>query len=172
MSYYSRLRGTVPVALSLSILLLVDALAIGSGHAVVAVDDPDASAVAEVTADAAACTFGFGDIENKSGMSLHGVTLTGGGAIAVGFSRNSDSDEIGKRRPATMVYRADEWTRVHTGSPGDEDGLNAVASREGAATWAVGFTTVKGQVMPLAMRWTGRDWNVSRPQARGPLSSL
>lgn len=172
MSYYSRLRATVPVALSLSVLLLVDALAVGSGHAAVAAGDPNASSEAPLRAEAVACTYGFGDTENKSDMSLHGVTLTDNGAVAVGFTRRRQSDELGRRTPATIVHRSDEWTRVYTGSPGEEDGLTAVASRNGDDTWAVGFTTIGGRVMPLAMRWTGRDWNVSRPPARGPLTSL
>ena len=48
----------------------------------------------------------------------------------------------------------------------------AVASREDTDTWAVGFTTINGQVMPLAMRWNGSGWKTDRPTPRGSLTSL
>ncbi len=173
MSYFPRLGLTVPVVLSLTIVLLADAFAVAPGHIAVAADQSrPASETVRDALPSPVCTYGFGDIDSKSDMSLHGVTLTDKGALAVGFTRRRGSDEFGRRSPAALVNREDGWSRVYTGSPGNEDGLIAVSSRDGTATWAVGFTTIKGRVMPLAMKWTGHDWKTSRPRTRGSMTSL
>ena len=57
-------------------------------------------------------------------------------------------------------------------SPGVEDGLVAVTAADGGTAWAVGFTTIAGQTMPLAMRWNGRAWGIDRPRPNTSLASL
>ena len=109
------------------------------------------------------CAQGFVEVDSKTNMSLHGVTETGKGTIAVGYARRSTPGHSGLRAPATIVNRGDDWTRVPSSGPGDEDGLMAVAWREDADTWAVGFTTIGADVKPLAMRWNGADWKTDRP---------
>jgi hypothetical protein len=47
-----------------------------------------------------------------------------------------------------------------------------VTAAEGETAWAVGFTTIMGRTMPLAMRWNGRAWNVDRPRPVSQLASL
>jgi len=175
-------RATV-VVLGLSALLLADALAAPLGHGLVAgaQAEPTAEPATEAEAsaaltpqdsDAEGCALGFGDTDSKVGMVLHGVALTGRGALAVGFSRVGSSDDLGQRRPASVYNASDHWTRVWTASPGAEDGLVAVTNAGRGTAWAVGFTTIRGHTMPLAMRWNGRDWKVSRPKPAGPLTSL
>ena len=97
----------------------------------------------------------FGQVASTSDMSLHGVTVTDRGAVAVGFSRTRGNGDLGRRRAASIVNRTGEWDRVFAGSPGEEDGLTAIASRGDGKPWAVGFTTIEGRVMPLAMRFNG-----------------
>jgi len=171
----------VPIALGLSALLLADALVVTPGAARAGGDEEagagtsasaGAAAAAAVTTASLVCTSGFEDTSSKSDMSLHGVTLTNGGAVAVGFSRRRQPDVDGRRRPAAIINAADRWTRVYAGSPGEEDGLVAVASRNSNDAWAVGFTTINRQVMPLAMRWNGREWTTNRPKPRGSMTTL
>jgi hypothetical protein len=160
MSYFRGLGRPFILVLSLSLLLLADGLAVPPGHVVSAADAADV------------CTPGFADAGSKADMALHGVTLTGGGALAVGFSRLRDPDHGGRRAPAAIVNTTDRWTRVAARSPGDEDGLVSVTSSKAGGAWAVGFTTIAGRVMPLGMRWNGREWKVNRPKPRGALTSL
>lgn len=171
MPYFSRLGRIVPIALGLSALLLADALVAVPG-AVTAAGDEDGGVDGAVTSANLVCAAGFDETSSKADMSLHGVTLTNRGAVAVGFSRRRQPDVDGRRRPAAIVNAADRWTRVYAGSPGDEDGLVAVASRNSNDAWAVGFTTIDGQVMPLAMRWNGRSWTTRRPKPRGSMTTL
>ncbi len=173
MSYFPRLGLAVPLVISLSVLLATDALLVAPDHAAAATDEtkPASEAVKEAIASPV-CTYGFGDIGSKSDMSLHGVTLTNGGALAVGYTRKRGSDEFGRRSPAALLNQDDSWARVYTSSPGNEDGLIAVASRDGSDAWAVGFTTIRGRVMPLAMKWNGRKWKTSRPKPQGAMTSL
>lgn len=170
MSYFPRRRGSIPVALGLSLTLLADAF-VAAPTVAAAAGGADSSEQAEAIASRAVCDAGFGDTASKQDMTLHGVARTQGGAVAVGFSRGTGPNDLGRRRPASVVNRGDGWTRVSTGSPGEEDGLVAVAAR-GKHTWAVGFTTIGGDVMPLAMRWSGSRWQTLRPPARGKLTSL
>lgn len=173
MSYFRGLGFTVPLVLSLSILLVADALAVTPGGAVMAAEDTKpASETAKDALRAPVCTYGFGQTDSKSDMALHGVTLTDRGALAVGYTRRRGGDELGRRSPASLLNRNDGWSRVYTGSPGNEDGLVAVTSRDGSDTWAVGFTTIRGRVMPLAMKWTGSAWKTSRPRAGNARTSL
>jgi hypothetical protein len=173
MSYFPRLSFTVPLVLSLAVLLATDALIVAPGDAAAAADEPrPASEAAREAITTPVCTDGFGDTASKSDMSLHGVTLTDGGALAVGFTRKRSSDELGRRTPASLLRHADGWSRVYTSSPGNEDGLIAVSTRAGSDTWAVGFTTIRGRVMPLAMKWTGSKWKTSRPRTSGAMASL
>jgi len=158
-------------ALGLSLLLLADGLAVGPGHAVAAQDD--ATTTDPVSDEApVVCVAGFDQVDTRVGMSLHGVTLLDRGAMAVGYARRQDDDEFGRRTPATLLNDGAGWSRIATGSPGDEDGLMAVVTREDSGTWAVGWTTIRGQVMPLAMRWTGKAWKTDRPVPRGSLDAM
>lgn len=151
-------------------MLLADGLTVGSGHAVLGAKDdgkPEDSGriTSATTADgeAVVCAQGFVEIDSKTNMSLHGVTQNGRSSIAVGYARRSSPGHNGVRVPATIVNRGDGWTRVAASSPGDEDGLMAVAWRDDAETWAVGFTTDGPDVQPLAMRYNGADWSVDKP---------
>jgi hypothetical protein len=165
MSYFRGLRGSVPVALGLSLMLLTDGLLVATP---VAADDE-----APATVAGSACVSGFGHTASKSDMSLHGVTWTEKGVLAVGYSRSRQAGaEFGRRRPASVLNQGGPWTRLYTDSPGEEDGLIAVDSKVGRDTWAVGFTTIEGRVMPLAMRWDGKRWSTSRPDPVGRLTSL
>ncbi len=158
-------------ALGLSLLLLADGFAVVPGHAVAAQDDATGT---DPVADEApvACVAGFDQVDTRVGMSLHGVTLLDRGAMAVGYARRQDDDEFGRRTPATLLNDGRGWSRIVTGSPGDEDGLMAVVTREDSGTWAVGWTTIRGQIMPLAMRWTGKSWKTDRPMPRGSLDAM
>ena len=160
------------VALGLSAMLLADSFAVVPGHAVDAAAGARQGDDASDTADALVCSSGFGDIRTKTDMSLHGVALTNRGAIAVGFTRRRQPSDLGHRRTAAIYNSAGRWLRTYTGSPGDEDGLVAVAAGRRNDAWAVGFTTIEGQVMPLAMRWNGRGWDTKRPRRRGSMTSM
>lgn len=157
------------LALALAVLLLADATALaGDGAAAAKAEPPGIPLAGTDSADATACVSGFGSMDTKAGLSLLGVTLTGRGALAVGFSRISSGEELGTRRPASMFRADDEWARVPAASRGKEDGLVAVASDGGGSAWAVGFTTSRGRTRPLAMRWNGRSWKEDSPRrARG-----
>ncbi len=159
------------VALGLSLLLLTDLPGAWSGGAVVAAQGDETATLVEPAA-AVVCTSGFGDTDSKAALALHGVALTSRGALAVGFSRAGEDDDFGQRRPASVYNTGDAWTRVAASSPGAEDGLVAVTAADGGTAWAVGFTTIAGQTMPLAMRWNGRAWGIDRPRPNTSLASL
>ena len=125
---------------------------------------PDAADEAASSDATPACVSGFGSAETKAGLALLGVTLTGRGALAVGFSRISSGEEIGTRRPAAMFRVGDEWSRVPASSRGNEDGFVAVTSDGDGSAWAVGFTTSKLRTQPLAMRWNGKSWKMDSPR--------
>ncbi len=169
--FHLPVRALIP-ALGLSLLLLAGGPAVVPPHDAVAAGDATGETDGAVAADAMACVMGFDQVDSKVGMSLHGVTLLGRGAMAVGYARQSDDDDFGRRTPATLLNDGSQWSRVSTTSPGNEDGLMAVATQPGAGTWAVGWTTVDGRVMPLAMRWTGSGWKTDRPRVRGSLASV
>ncbi len=180
MSCFHRCRRVLITALTLS-LLLSDGLAVLPGHAELAghvvVAANDATVADETAGDSAGgdtliCASGFDQVDSKLGMSLHGVALVGQGALAVGYARRGDDDDFGRRTPATLINSNGQWTRIRTSSPGREDGLMAVDSRTGAGTWAVGWTTINGRVMPLALRWTGSDWKTDRPTPHGALPAV
>jgi hypothetical protein len=158
--------------LGLSLLLLTDGLPVGLAHVTVASEDPDQVIEPPEDISGYTCASGFADIDSKVETSLHGVTLVKYGALAVGFTRRRDSAEFGRRRPAAVFNRTGVWERVWADSPGAEDGLMAVAAKRGALAWAVGFTTIRGRVMPLAMRWDGEEWVTDRPRPRGKLTSV
>lgn len=167
-----RFRGPkrIPVALGLSLMLLVDALAVAPGQAVLGAKDgsrsDDGGRITSATTsegEAVVCAQGFVEVDSKTNMSLHGVTQTGRSTIAVGYARRSSPGHNGVRAPATIVNRGNGWTRIPADSPGDEDGLMAVAWRDDAETWAVGFTTDGPQIKPLAMRFNGAGWAVDGP---------
>ena len=160
MSRIPRAPRAATVALGLCLLLLAEGATLPGG--VVSAAKDRAKQSAQPVAEAVVCAQGFTDIETKTEMSLHGVTLVPKGAIAVGYSRRSIPGHNGVRTPATLTYRAGEWERVSTLGPGTEDGLMAVASGEDN-TWAVGFTTQGPEVKPLAMRWNGKAWTTDRP---------
>ncbi len=159
------------VALGLTLLLLADLPATWAGGAVVAAQGDETAILVEPAA-AVACTSGFGDTDSKAALALHGVALTSRGALAVGFSRAGEDDDFGQRRPASVYNAGDAWERVTASSPGVEDGLVAVTAADGGTAWAVGFTTIGGQTMPLAMRWNGRAWGIDRPRPNTSLASL
>ncbi len=169
MSCFHGCRRVLITALTLS-LLLSDGLAVLPGHA----EMPGHAVVAatSTSGDALICASGFDQVDSKLGMSLHGVALLDQGALAVGYARRGDDDDFGRRTPASLINSNGQWTRIRTNSPGREDGLMAVDSRRGAGTWAVGWTTINGRVMPLALRWTGSDWKTDRPSLRGTLPSV
>ena len=167
---------TRTLSLALALLLLADVSAALSGGADAAdaaraaalPEKPVAGISVEESASSSACISGFGAMDSKAGLSLLGVTLTGRGALAVGFSRVSSGEELGMRRPASMFRAGDEWARVPAASHGSEDGLVAVTSDGGGSAWAVGFTTSRLRTRPLAMRWNGRSWKEDSPRhARG-----
>ena len=163
------------LALGLSLLLLADLPTAWSGGTLAAAQDGDVASLLEHGAQengAMACTSGFGDTDSKVALALHGVTLTGRGALAVGFSRAGEDDDFGQRRPASVFNEDGAWTRVPASSPGAEDGLVAVTAANDGTAWAVGFTTISGQTMPLAMRWNGHAWGVDRPRPNTTLASL
>lgn len=170
MSRTSRAPWTIASALGLALLLLADGAAVLPDRVAVAAkdraDDPPASSV-----DAVVCAQGFADIETKTEMSLHGVTLVPKGALAVGYSRQQVPGHNGVRAPATLVNRGNEWERVPTLGPGTEDGLMGVATGRGS-TWAVGFTTQGPEVKPLAMRWNGKSWTTDRPRVAAAVAVL
>ncbi len=157
-------------ALGLALLLLADGLAVAPGHAVVAKEAGDGEGGGAT--DVVDCASGFSDVDSKVDMSLYGVALTGRGAIAVGYTRRRDPGDNGTRAPASIVNQGGEWSRVPTVSPGDEDGLMAVAWRDDTETWAAGFTTSGGQLMPLAMRWNGSEWKTDKPRLDTTLPAL
>ncbi|MGD8684631.1 MAG: hypothetical protein PVG27_11845, partial [Chloroflexota bacterium] len=159
------------VALGLAVLLLADGLATLPDHVVRAAKGETTGQQSSV-ADVVVCAPGFDDVETKPGMSLHGVARVPKGAIAVGYARRSLPGHNGVRVPATLINRGKGWTRLPTASAGDEDGLMAVASRGGGQPWAVGFTTIKGEVKPLAMRWNGKRWVTDRPRVGAPVAVL
>ncbi len=163
------------IALGLSLLLLTDLPATWSGGAVVAAEDGDVATILDPVGDAdpvVKCASGFGDTDSKAALALHGVALVGRGALAVGFSRAGEDDDFGQRRPASVYNTGGVWNRVAASSPGVEDGLVAVTAADGGTAWAVGFTTIVGQTMPLAMRWNGRSWGMDRPRPITTLASL
>ena len=162
------------VALGLSVLLLAEALTPSDGQRALAASEAEAVISQAVTAEEAtmACDAGFGDTDSKADMTLQGVTLTDRGALAVGFSKTGLDEDLGQRRPAAIYNSDDQWTRVRAFSPGAEDGLVAVTAAGGGTAWAVGFTTIRGQTMPLAMRWDGAAWAVDRPRPGRALASM
>ena len=164
-------RRVLMIALGLSLLLLADGLAVAPGPAAVGASEVTDGAGGTAT-EAVACASGFSDVASKVGMSLHGVALTGRGAIAVGFVRRKDPGHSGYRAPASLINRAGEWSRVFIGSTGKEDGLMAVAWRDEARPWAVGFTTTQGRLTPLAMRWNGKRWTTHKPKPNSQLPTL
>ncbi|MFV2064249.1 MAG: FG-GAP repeat domain-containing protein, partial [Chloroflexota bacterium] len=125
-----------------------------------------------LASDAIVCASGFGDTRSKDDMTLQGVTLTDSGALAVGFARRRRTNDGGRRKPVAIYNSAGRWTRTYAGSPGDEDGLVAVDSGFDGRAWAVGFTTIDEQVMPLGMRWDGSTWKATRPGRRGSLDAM
>jgi hypothetical protein len=168
------LRRAMCAALCLC-LLLVDtpapgpAAASASGAEATAALEPVAATLG--TAQALDCTPGFQDVVDRVDLSLHGVALTGPNtAVAVGYARRNTPGRSGIRVPASIVYRNGRWTRLPTRGPGDEDGLMAVASARRTATWSVGFTTIDGELKPLAMRLTGKGWTVDRPRVPGAVA--
>ncbi|MEX1295861.1 MAG: VCBS repeat-containing protein [Candidatus Limnocylindrales bacterium] len=170
MPRFPRSKRVPVIALGLSLLLLIDGLAVGSGHAVLGAKDgsgrDEGGRITSATTqdgEAVVCAQGFVEVDSASNMSLHGVTQTGKNAIAVGYARRSTPGHNGVRAPATMINRGSGWERVPASSPGDEDGLMAVAWRDDAETWAVGFTTDGPAVRPLAMRFNGAEWKVDKP---------
>jgi hypothetical protein len=171
MPCFPGLPRTLITALGLSLLLLADGLVATPGP-VVGASEAEDGAGASASSEVVACASGFDQVDSKVGISLHGVALLEGGAMAVGYARQRDDDDFGRRTPATLLNDGSQWSRVFTGSPGREDGLMAVATRAGAGTWAVGWTTVNGRVMPLAMRWNGRKWKTDRPVVRGSLPAV
>ncbi|MFO7532548.1 MAG: VCBS repeat-containing protein [Candidatus Limnocylindrales bacterium] len=162
---------TLITALGLSLLLLADGLVAAPGPVMGADEVADGAGVS-ASGDAVVCASGFDQVDSRVGISLHGVTLLDEGAMAVGYARQRDDDDFGRRTPATLLNDGSQWSRVFTGSPGQEDGLMAVATSEDAGTWAVGWTTVNGRVMPLAMRWNGLRWKTDRPVMRGSLPAV
>jgi hypothetical protein len=171
MSCFPALPRTLITALGLSLLLLSDGLVAAPGP-VMGADEVADDAGASASSEAVVCASGFDQVESKVGISLHGVTLLEGGAMAVGYARQRDDDDFGRRTPATLLNDGNQWSRVFASSPGREDGLMAVATHEDAGTWAVGWTTVKRRVKPLAMRWDGLRWKTDRPAVRGSLPAV
>ena len=178
----SRFRGpeyASVVVLGLALLLLADGLSVLPGHTVRAAkgerDGNGSGRISSATTasgETVVCAQGFANVDSKGNMSLHGVTRTGKGTIAVGYTRRSTPGHSGVRAPATIVNRGNGWSRVFTTGPGDEDGLMAVAWREEADTWAVGFTTIGPDVKPLAMRWNGAEWKTDRPKVGSSVATL
>ncbi len=181
-SIVPRLRGLkrAPlIALGLSVLLLADGLAIAPGHAVLgAKDDREQNGSGKITSadnakgEPVVCAQGFVEVDSKTNMSLHGVTRTGKGTIAVGYARRSIPGHSGLRAPVSVVNRGNDWNRVVASSPGDEDGLMSVAWRDDSDTWAVGFTTLGAEVKPLAMRWNGAGWKTDRPNVDASVAAF
>jgi len=179
MSRFQRLKRAPVAVLGLSLLLLADGLAVVPGHSVLGAKDESqpggGSRITSATAadgESVVCAQGFVEVDSKVNMALHGVTQTGKGTIAVGYGRRSTPGHSGVRAPATVVTRGDDWTRVSSSGPGDEDGLMAVSWREDADTWAVGFTTIGPDVKPLAMRWNGAQWKTDRPNVTASVAAF
>jgi hypothetical protein len=178
----SRFRGlkrAPSIALGLSLSLLVAGLPLGPGPVARAAQDaaePNGSgritSADNAEGESVVCAQGFVEVDSKTNMSLHGVTETDKGTIAVGYARRSTPGHSGVRAPASIVDRGDGWTRVGASSPGSEDGLMAVAWRDDADTWAVGFTTSGAEVKPLAMRWTGSGWKTDRPRVGATVAAF
>jgi len=166
----------VPIALGLTLILIADVLAVRPPQVAAAATDGGANApgvrgaTVETTRDLLACASGFGDIRQRDDMSLLGVTVTGNGPLAVGFTRRRDERGT-SRRPASLYTSSGRWFRAFVPTPGAEDGLVGVAASGDKQAWAVGFTTVGGKVLPLAMRWDGRSWNVNKPGPKGDLDT-
>jgi hypothetical protein len=167
------------LALGLVVLVLADLSALVDGTAAAAPASeprdgvpPSTIGVTDATTIGAACDAGFGSTEMKAGLALLGVTQTGRGALAVGFSRVSLGDESGTRRPAAMFRVRNEWSRLPMVSRGNEDGLVAVTKAQAGRAWAVGFTSVALRTMPLAMSWNGKRWRVDSPKPLGALTTI
>lgn len=138
------------------------------GNAALAAEAGGLSGTSAVALGAVACAGDFGHILATPGAAFEGVAVTPGGAWGVGFERLRTTT----RRPVVMRNALGQWRDMRVSSPGDEDGLAAVAASGDDHAWAVGFTTLGQATSPLAMRWNGRAWRVDRPPAAGPLSSL
>src|SRR5262245_55339709 len=101
------------VALALAALLLADASAFVGGGDTAGATPSEAPTGNEALSDAVesgahpedvpVCEPGFASKDTKAGLALLGVTLTGRGALAVGFSRVNIGDDVGVRRPAAML---------------------------------------------------------------------
>ncbi len=179
MSCFRGLKRAPLIALGLSVLLLSDGLTVGPGHVARAAQDAaDGNGSGRITSadnaegESVVCAQGFVEVDSKTNMSLHGVTKTPKGTVAVGYARRSIPGHSGLRAPSSIVNRGDEWTRIGASSPGEEDGLMAVAWREDADTWAVGFTTLGADVKPLAMRWNGAEWKTDRPNVGSSVAAF
>jgi hypothetical protein len=164
----------VALALGLALLMVAEASALSGGSVAAApssepTSDPPPPTIPVVSPDGPACEMGFESTETRAGVALLGVTQTGRGALAVGFSRISLGDELGTRRPAAVTRVGNRWSRIPIASGGSEDGLVAVTKARTGRAWAVGFTSKALQTMPLAMYWNGRRWRVGSPK---PVSAM
>src|SRR3990170_4658959 len=160
-------------ALVLSMLLLAASVpahglvaARASGDST-AVDDGGGADPAEL-----ACVTGAATPYDVDDRSLAGVALTSTGALAVGFASRRGLGDYARRRPAAAQNLDGAWVTTRVTSRGNEDGLVAVAARDGGRAWAVGFTTTGGVTQPLAMRWDERTWRLDRPRPRGGLHTM
>ena len=137
----SRLRGLkrAPlIALGLSLLLLSDGRAVWPDHVARAAQDAaEGNGSGRITSadtaegESVVCAQGFVEVDSKANMSLHGVTRTPKGTIAVGYARRSVPGHSGLRAPSSIVNSGDGWSRIGASSPGEEDGLMAVDWRLG-----------------------------------------
>ena len=66
--------------------------------------------------------------------------------------------------PVTILGNGDLWTAWNDGHVTTN---GAVAWRDDAETWAVGFTTDGPQIKPLAMRYNGADWTAAKTDIDG-----
>ena len=87
MSRFPRAPRVANVALGLSLLLLVEGVVLPGSVVSAAKDRVEEQA--QPVAEAVVCAQGFTDVDTKTEMSLHGVTLVPKGALAVGYSRRS-----------------------------------------------------------------------------------
>ena len=119
------------------------------------------------------CAPGLRDTDTKAGLALLGVTLTGRGALAVGFSRVGEDDDFGQRRPAAMFRAGDDVVAGADLQPRQRGRARGRDRGDGGTAWAVGFTTI---VRRRPCRWrcagTAVRWGLDRPRPNAALTSI
>ena len=176
MSTSLRSRLVVMAILAATLALPSTLLPLWSGDAITSavqpLTRPHRDVLSSSLSDVSTCGAGLETLRLVGDQALHGVAITRSGGWAVGFARERQPGLYTRRGPSVLRNDAGSWVDLTVRSSGQEDGLMAVAARGDASAWAVGFTTIRGSVRPLAIHWDGRHWRVARPRPPGPLDSM